>query len=249
MKSIFRLNKGISLIEVLVSVGIMSILALAMTTMISNQSKEIKALEEKYTAVDVKNQLEKLLSSPTYCGCLMAGKTFNEISKQWSALPNSFSKSYSALPAPCTAVGGPLITVGSQIAGSQVIVSGLTVVGANETVVGSGSYTSKMKISLQNTVRPIKDIEINFNFSVAGGVPTARNLLGCGASAGGMVSLNNCYQSGFSCNPMCAAGEVLTRVELCSFAHNPGCGVEDCGGGGNDYDMPTYRITCCKLSY
>ena len=66
--SLAKNSRGFSIVEVLVAIGIMSIIGLGMATMIANQNKEAGALDEKMALQSLQTQIMNVLSSPTFCG-------------------------------------------------------------------------------------------------------------------------------------------------------------------------------------
>lgn len=68
----FKNEKGMSLVEVLVSVGISVIVSFVMATMMVNMSTDQKALQEKYTVLELKNTVLTALSNPTICTAQLA---------------------------------------------------------------------------------------------------------------------------------------------------------------------------------
>jgi prepilin-type N-terminal cleavage/methylation domain-containing protein len=60
-------NKGFSIIEVVISMSIMSVLALGMGTLITNQSRSLIQLEDRLSKVDLKRTIEQVLSYSDAC--------------------------------------------------------------------------------------------------------------------------------------------------------------------------------------
>ena len=97
--SIITINnkKGISIVEVLVSSAIAAIVALAMSSMIVNQNKEMKAMTEKMAALDVERILITSLTNGTLCTAELTNPLLNPaapyiLNTTPAALPNqSFS--------------------------------------------------------------------------------------------------------------------------------------------------------------
>lgn len=54
------------------------------------------------------------------------------------------------------------------------------------------------------------------------------------------VDSASCYWTDWSCQPVCAANEVVTGIEPLPWN-------ESCGGFGNDFDTAAERVQCCKL--
>lgn len=62
-------NRGFSLVQVMVTVGVMSILAAAMLSMAINQAATIRYLEQKSEALEVKTLLSTTFQDPNVCTC------------------------------------------------------------------------------------------------------------------------------------------------------------------------------------
>lgn len=66
---VFFNEKGSTLIQVLIAAGLMSILALGFSSIISQQHKQIKVLEQKSETLDIKNEILIALSKQDICAC------------------------------------------------------------------------------------------------------------------------------------------------------------------------------------
>lgn len=86
---LYRKNSGQSLIQVIVSVGIMSIIAMVFASMSSSQQKQMKYLESKQEAIDSKNVILRVLSN-SYGKCYAANSVIGDL--RWvGATPASLS--------------------------------------------------------------------------------------------------------------------------------------------------------------
>lgn len=70
-------NRGMSLVEVLVSLGITVILMSATASMFVTQQRENRALNQKLEMVDLKNQIMQAFQNSSTCTWQIQGKTFN----------------------------------------------------------------------------------------------------------------------------------------------------------------------------
>ena len=67
---------GFSLIELMLAVGISSILALVFGTMFANQNREMQAMSQKFLKVELETQLKNVLIKSDYCGCIFNSMNF-----------------------------------------------------------------------------------------------------------------------------------------------------------------------------
>lgn len=196
-----RRARGFSIIEVLVALGIMSIVSMALISLLTNQNKEVKALGERMISKDVETQLKNVLLNSSYCDCLLRGYTLNTVTTPtaWNSFPLSIPSGYNqpppAAPTPCTALSSFIIPpVGGKIGNSSVKTAGITM--DNILYQGSGYYTGSLNISFDpgSMVRAMKSLRIPMSFSIdtTSGTPAARNFSSCGSapSASGFVFLD-----------------------------------------------------------
>lgn len=69
MNHISKSQRGSMLVQVLISAGMMSAMALTMAQLFLQQNRQIKHLEQKSETIDIKNEIFMLLSDPVVCGC------------------------------------------------------------------------------------------------------------------------------------------------------------------------------------
>ncbi len=74
---ILKTNNGQSLIQALVSLGIMGISIAVFMTMFSSQQKQNKLLGQKLDSLDIKHYLQTTFVNAENCTCLLQGKTFD----------------------------------------------------------------------------------------------------------------------------------------------------------------------------
>ena len=181
--SLAKNSRGISIIEVLVSIGIMSIIGLGMATMIANQNKEVGALDEKMGLQVVQMQITNVLSSPAFCGCFIGANTFNYSAapQAWNAFPNSISSSYDGA---CAATGGALLTVGTNMA-AKMLPTAMNMQNITETTAGSGNFSANLVIGFDQTLltRSRRSLSIPMYFTVNMADPVAaRRLVSCSSN-------------------------------------------------------------------
>lgn len=180
-------NSGNSLIQVIVASGLMTIIAMSIFTLISDQTKQVKVLTEKMLVQEVARSITNIISDSNYCSCLFRGQTFNTITSTWSSgltiLPTSFTV-VPAFPGPCTAAGTNIVGgTGTPLSGSTMTISSLDLSDITIITPGTGNYTAKVKIAFANSISSMRKITSSFNFVIdlTGGVATARPFISCGS--------------------------------------------------------------------
>lgn len=212
LSSLAKNSRGFSIIEALVAMGLMAVLGLGMATLISNQYKEARALEEKMTLQGLQTQITNVLSSPTFCGCFMGATTFNYSAtpKNWNApFPTSISSSYDGA---CAATGGALLAVGTNIS-AQLLPTAMIMQNITETTAGSGNFSANLDIQFDQTLltrsRKSLTVPIYFSVNLIAGTPAARQLNSCASSNSGAAPIDlvtlcgqiNGHFNGTTCEP------------------------------------------------
>lgn len=62
-------KKGVALLQIMIGMGITMIMAFALSSVMINQNKQIKHLEQKSEILDLKNEISLSLSNINVCGC------------------------------------------------------------------------------------------------------------------------------------------------------------------------------------
>ncbi|MCB0371161.1 MAG: hypothetical protein KDD45_17530, partial [Bdellovibrionales bacterium] len=70
LKSLKLTSTGYSLIEVLIATSIVMMMALAMGTLIHNNQKQNKGLQQKLEAIELEQQVVRLLTDVAACECM-----------------------------------------------------------------------------------------------------------------------------------------------------------------------------------
>jgi prepilin-type N-terminal cleavage/methylation domain-containing protein len=185
-------QRGFSLIEILIVLGIMGIIAMGLMTMMSNQSKEFQAADEKLTLQNTQMLITSVLSSPAFCTCFMGASKFDSTATPpaWPNFPSTISSSYDAPAAGCAPKGGALLTVNTKIGGlnSKLLPTSMNLEDVVETTVGAGTYTANLVIKFDNTLltKSRKNMTIPFYFKVKlADPPATRGLDTCASVAAG----------------------------------------------------------------
>lgn len=177
-------KNGFSIIEVLVAIGIMSFVSIGIATLITNQSTNIQALDEKMAMQNIQTQVMNVLSSTTYCKCFIgATRTFDYSGTQtWNSFPTSVAGAFDAA---CAPLGGAFLTVGTPYA-PKLTPTGLTLQNITETVAGSGNFSANLQITFDQSLltRSRKNLNVPMYFTLNMGDPaSARHVNTCAAVA------------------------------------------------------------------
>jgi prepilin-type N-terminal cleavage/methylation domain-containing protein len=178
-----RSQAGFSLTEILVSIGLLSIITLAMLSFMTSQNKELSSIDEKMSIQSLQMQLTNLLQNPSFCGCFMGNHKFNSGTKTWNTFPSEIGASYDNT---CAIQGTPIIKESVRIGTSKLVPINIRLENITETLINSGRYTSNLVIALnQNELTRIrKNISIPFSFQVNMMDPAAnRGLSSCSVSS------------------------------------------------------------------
>jgi len=184
-------ERGFSLVEVLVATAIIMIVTLGLASLFSTQNKEMRAIQDKMSALDLESTVKMIIKNEPYCGCLFKGMTFNSALKTWNNFPNGMPSSYN--PA-CNPGSTDIFKVGAKIPASQVEVTSFSMKDISEVVAGSGSYIGHLDIAFSTDSRAIKNASVTMGFTVNATDPIgAKNVGSCGvekvAAAGSWIPI------------------------------------------------------------
>ena len=227
-----RNTRGVSITEVLIAAGIMSILSFAMMSMFQTQNQNIQSLNEKLLAVDLETSLKRVMANSEFCGCFFRDKVFDAGTKKFMPSISEIPAAYEtppAFPAPCTAKQAPptIPAAGSKIGTSRVKIDAISVDDVID--LGAGSYTANMLVKLdeKTLVMPLKNIKAEFSFTVN----ASGQVLSCSSQAsgsfGGMYDdcnckgWNRCFVNPFTNQYSCPAG--YTAKMISSFDDRGKC--------------------------
>ncbi len=176
-------NSGFSIVEILIALGIISVLALAMTTLITNQTSNLQAIDEKVALQGIRSQTLNMFSSSVFCGCFMgSARTFDYTTKVWNTFPNSIGSSYDAA---CAAVGSAYFAVGTPMS-PRLVPTGMSMENITETVVSSGKFSANLILRFDQTLLSTtrKSLTLPINFTVNMADPIAARRFGTCSSSG-----------------------------------------------------------------
>ena len=187
-------NRGFSVLEVLVSVGISIIAMMAMTSLLMANQKESARLYEKMTLLDVGNQIRNALLSSDKCTANLS------LSANFTAGNNNFNSA--AIPLTGTALATPLLSprsifMGTTI-GSPVVIQKNTKVGNTSITIqdisivnwlksGSDDFTADLIVGVVSDKGPLAPLKIaGLNISTDPASPVGnKKILACALGSSG----------------------------------------------------------------
>lgn len=190
LSGLILFNKyGSSFIEIIISVAVMSIISLGFATMMTDQNRQVNALEQKFLSKELETQMQGMFSNSDYCNCAFRNKTFDmTAAPPMIAAADQFTRlvnGYSAPPPACTVVAGNFIPpVGLAVAGSTLTIGSIGLGGLTQ--LSPGVYKADLRVSFNGSIRNFKPIQTSVQFSInmAGGTPAARPFAACGGASG-----------------------------------------------------------------
>lgn len=196
--SLGRDRRGQTLIQAMIALGIMSVISLGFATLMSQQNKELKALQENLAVLDLEKSLIAATSSGLVCQYLLnnPARTFNATSV-FAGVPQEIN--LGATPLPASVVGGvpgpTLVQAGAPIANQNNRIG----VSAVKFVVSSGSganFSGHWQIEFDNTrtVRALRPLRVSSSLVADTTNPVAAQVSFCMDSR----------------PPNCPSGQVLT---------------------------------------
>jgi type II secretory pathway pseudopilin PulG len=189
MSNFLRSNqKGMSLVEVLVSIGISTVISFVMATTMVNVSRDQRALQEKYNQLELKNDLLTAFANTDIClSQLNQNSPTLNLSGVSASNPSKQSISYSELHMGNSNQSLLLAKVGSPLPGSspnQMVVSKIEL-GSFLSTGSPNTFTGELKIEMDpaTLTRALKPLSIKQIFNIAGPVASAK-IVGCGVGSG-----------------------------------------------------------------
>lgn len=176
---------GMSIIEVLIAVAIMSVVGTAMTSLITSQQKETRALSEKLAQLDLQKLLIASLANGSICTAELASNTFNATGPyKINTTPGQLAAqklNLTSLHASASAGAPVLIEVDQAVSAntSQLLVNTISF----ENFVSTGipdNFLADLKISFKGSVRSITPISMKMLVSTKPtDPPPAKTITSC----------------------------------------------------------------------
>jgi len=185
-------QKGQSIIQVLIAIGLMSIVTAGFTMMISYQQRESKALTEKLAALDLQRTLSSTLTSGAVCRYILNNPTVltfnaNAVSPTTPAVLTPSTPLYSSV-SPGPVLGPVVATVGDRasVLSNSLFISSISlqITGAPSPMPAPGpgaTFSGHWRIDFDSTktVRPIKSLSISTTLAVDTTTPGQSKVTGC----------------------------------------------------------------------
>lgn len=142
-------EKGLALIQILISIGIVSILSLAIASVVEGLSKENRALAEKMASIDLTRVLSSALANTSTCSSIFASTTLPP-----SAMPFNITHVSEADPyiIPIQTIPN-VVTAGTA---ASPLSNSLVILPNEESRVG-------IRLSITNMNPPTARLEVNFD--------------------------------------------------------------------------------------
>lgn len=181
-------QRGQSLVQVMISLGIMCLMMTVFATMMVNQLKETRALSEKLAAMDLEKLLIASLADGSVCSYVLgpnpSWQTFDSTLPLPQTItltnpsPDAAALYISILPGP---TNGPLaVQVGKPV---SAVSSRLTVTSIQLQIASgaSGSYLGNWIVNFDpaTEVRALKPVFISTKLTVDTTIPTSAKITGC----------------------------------------------------------------------
>lgn len=205
-------TSGFSMVEMLIAVGVLSIVVLASTTMFENQSRANNFLEFQLKRTQLQSAIiSQVLNNPINCECLFTGSTdfpVSGVALLAGVSPTAIGPYNFATPNDCSTatILNPLVnTVGvDSVKLNSVNLSNISN--------NSGSYSGDLQISIQSiknalgpkdlnisipvsiSVSPVNPTTVKFKNCSLNSIPAAQtNINSCQRIIGPSTSLDNAY--------------------------------------------------------
>jgi hypothetical protein len=201
-------SRGFSLIQVVVATGILGILAVMMTSLFTQQQREMTAVSEKLTTLDLKRELMSTLSTSALCTYQL---TTPPLTFDSTALSSTSLDLSEILSRPIA--GAPFVVkVGQRVSPnvSSVVVTAIRV--QNFVAISADDYVAEIAVEFDTPklIRPLKPITSRISLTTSG-PPNAKQITSCsgiGGSGSGSTTITlSCASSGGPCPPpSCPSG-------------------------------------------
>jgi type II secretory pathway pseudopilin PulG len=181
----FHSQNGMSLIETMISIGVLSITILAFATMTTNQNRSNQALTQKLATLDLANVVIRTIGDPVSCGTMVTNTpvTFNSdsVDKDTTIKLNSL---YASDPSKGKVAPAAAISQAASPMSNGAVVSSIEIRDLNK--VSETNYSGRLRISFDpNTlVYPLRPVELGISV-ITTAAPGVKTITGCQAGGGG----------------------------------------------------------------
>ena len=177
-------QKGVTIVETLVAIGIMAIMMVGFSSMLLNQQKETKSVSEILAGLDLQKNLISALADGSVCNHILNNPT--QLTFNSNNLPRDL---FPSLPIYASVVSGVVGAVIAQEGQPASVFSTSMVVKDIRLNITSGSgstYTGNWIIDFDETksVRPHKPVTVSTILKVDSSAPGNTKITGCMGSGG-----------------------------------------------------------------
>lgn len=249
-----RTQRGFSLVEVLISVGLMSIMAIIFTSVLTNYHKSINWLAQKGDAVDLKNQMMSTLNNPTICSCQVnpnltadnsndSNLSFNSNTTSGAASMNMIRiRSGCGATDPIVAEAGQRLSNGLRVA--SVTLANLRPATSPATTAWLGDFT--VTFDQGSDSLPIRPVTMTSRLTLATPYPsTSQIILACSAFSGLVIDWVPATGSITSANTFCMSAGYAGSTGLCrkriGSSNPPNFSQGSCWVNGSEQGMLVYE--------
>lgn len=220
-------SKGASLIEVIVSIGLLAIVMSALSTLIFNQQKEVQSLSDSLARLEVEKLLIGALADGKVCTKILANKKFIASSKSWQPALNLVG-----VPSNDSSASLNIISKNSLASplSSTLKIDSIDFVDIinNGTATTSDSWRTSLSVGFTGGLRAIKPIKIQ-TLIVTDSDPVTKTVLNC-SNAANLPTPTWYYSSGVQWNSSPNGGVGILGTNT---PHPPG--VQLSGDGQGDF--------------
>ena len=191
-------QKGISIIETLVAIGIMAIMMAGFSSMLLNQNKETRAVSEILSAQDLQKTIIAVMAKGDVCQYILAPKTFNAQAVRAGTIQEidmGVQPIYGSMVTSATP-GVAIIKKGDRASGftSSLIVESIKFIIDSGNYVGiNGSFNGRWVIDFDGTksVRKLRPVSVAAVIYADTSIPTAAKPVSClGSGSAGSGDAN-----------------------------------------------------------
>lgn len=175
----FGASRGSSIVQIMVMIGVVSIILSASLTMVQKARQDQKNIANKIEHRAIQALVKDIMSRDSECNCQVAGKTFD------LSDPNR-SFSLSSLKSSCAPGAPDLITTSSVFVPNRLTANSM-IVNNIGTTSNANEYTGELSVGFQisssNSIRQLKADPIKFTFHTdPASSDSAKLIRGCGRS-------------------------------------------------------------------
>src|SRR5262249_2071528 len=151
--------KGFTLVEMMVAIGLMGILSLAVTSMLSMQRQQMRMLTQRQEQMDIKSVLLKQLSNSKTCTWQLLNQSFlaspvpTPASPSATVIPLRNQTIYSGSDPANDSTSVPIVTAGTLVQGTttQLKVNTVTFENIYSVNASSNEYAGSFRVTFKKT--------------------------------------------------------------------------------------------------